>query len=285
MTRRLSLILMLAPYALGLVLLMALPVALAFGLSFTEYDALSSPQWVGLGNYAALWRDPLFWKALGNSLFFIGVSVPLRALAALLPALLLRADRRGATLYRMAVALPAAVPEAAYALMWLWFVNPLYGPINFVLHGLGLPAPGWLADPAAAKWVFVMMAALEIGEGFLIVLAAVRAASPESLDAARVDGASSLRVVRHILLPHIWPWLALLAASDVVYSFRFTFASSYFMTGGDPLYATLFLPLYAYQQSFDSLHFGYGAALAVVMLALGVVALVVGRVAVRRLGD
>jgi multiple sugar transport system permease protein len=223
----------------------------------------------------------LFWKALGNSLFFIALAVPVRALAALLPALLLRADRRGTTLYRTAVSLPAAVPETAYAFMWLWFVNPLYGPINTTLGWLGLPAPGWLADPASAKYVFVMMAALEVGEGFLILLAAVRAASPESLDAARVDGANSLAIVRYILLPHIWPWLALLAASDLVYSFRFTFAASYFMTNGDPLYATLFLPLYAYQHSVDSLHFGYGAALAVVMLGMGVVAIVAVRAAAR----
>ncbi|NJM41367.1 MAG: sugar ABC transporter permease, partial [Anaerolineae bacterium] len=235
----------------------------------------------GLGNYAQLWRDELFWKALGNSLYFIVLSIPLRALAALIPALLLRADRRGATLYRLAVSLPAAIPETAYALMWLWFVNPLYGPINMALRWVGLPAPIWLADPASAKLVFVMMAALEVGEGFLILLAAVRAASPEALDAARVDGASSLGLVRYILLPHIWPWLALLAASDLVYSFRFTFATSYFMTNGDPLYATLFLPLYAYQESFDSLHFGYGAALAVVMLVMAVISIIVARLAVK----
>lgn len=122
-------------------MLVGVPVALAVGLALTAYDGLSAPVWRGLANYRELLGDPLFRIAVGNSLAFVALTVPLRVLIALGLALLLNRRRRGVALYRVAVYVPTVVPGVAYALVWLWIFNPLYGPLEPLLASLGLPAP------------------------------------------------------------------------------------------------------------------------------------------------
>lgn len=147
---RLGVYAMLTPYLTGALVLVALPVALAGVLAFTAYDGLSAPRWRGLGNFHDLLDDPLFAIAAWNSLAFVLLTVPLRLAITLGLALLLRRPRPGVGLYRVAVYPPTVVPSPAYALVWLWILNPLYGPLNLVLAGLGLPTPAWLADSATA---------------------------------------------------------------------------------------------------------------------------------------
>ena len=136
---------MLAPYLLGTLVLVAVPALMSAGLAFTSYDALSPPVYVGLQNFRTLAADPLTSTALFNSLFFIALAVPLRMLGALGLALLLSRPRRGAGTYRAGVYVPTVIPDIAYALIWLWIFNPLFGPVNLALEALGLPLPGWLA--------------------------------------------------------------------------------------------------------------------------------------------
>jgi multiple sugar transport system permease protein len=193
--------LLLAPYILGSLLLIGLPALLAFGLAFTEYDARAMPRWNGLENFRLVFAEPLFWIALRNSLYLIILATPLRVGAALALALLLWRQRRGVGFFRTAIYVPTAIPEAAYALIWLWIVNPLYGPLNLALRGMGLPAPAWLVDPATARLVFVMMAGFQIGEGLAIMIAALRAIPPQSLEAAAIDGAGTWGRFRSIILP------------------------------------------------------------------------------------
>ena len=147
--------LMLAPYAVGLVALLVLPAAVTFALSLTEYDLLSgalvSP---ACSNFADLLDDPSFRAALPATLAFLALAVPLRVFGALALALLLHRRTRSARGQRGIVFLPTVVPDVAIALLWLFLVNPLYGPMAVLLSGAGLPVPDLLTDPhrrAAAR--------------------------------------------------------------------------------------------------------------------------------------
>jgi len=266
---------MLLPFLVGTLLLVGLPAVMSAGLAFTSYDALSPPVYVGFANFRTLAADPLTGIALGNTLFFVLLAVPLRVLGALALALLLSQRRRGVGAYRAAVYLPTVIPDVAFALIWLWVFNPLYGPVNLVLQGLGLPMPGWLADAETAKYPFVVMSLFQIGEGFLVLLVGLRGIPHQTYEAATVDGGSRIQQFRWITLPLLAPWLLLLTFRDVVVAVQYTFTPSVLMTGGDPYYSTLFLPLLIFEEAFDRFRFGLGSALMLSLFLLTAVAFVV----------
>jgi multiple sugar transport system permease protein len=265
---RLGAWLLLAPYLFGALLFFGVPALLSFGLAFTRYDALGPPEWIGLENFRYLWRENRVWVAAGNSLYFILLAVPLRVLGALLLTLLLQRARWGVGLYRVIVYLPTVIPDAAYALIWLWIFNPIYGPLNPLLGALGLPAPYWLTDPNTAKLVFVVLSLFQIGEGFVVLLAALKEMPHEYYEAAEVLGGSRWQAFCSVTLPMLAPWLMILTVRDVIMSFHYTFTLSYLMTGGDPYYATLFLSLLTYEEAFDRFRFGHGSALMLLTFAM-----------------
>jgi multiple sugar transport system permease protein len=266
-TYRASLYLMLAPFLAGMLILVVVPAALSFGLAFTSYDGLTPPEWRGLANFRELAGDQLFLTAARNSLLFVALSVPARALAALLLALLLGQARRGTAVYRAAVYLPTIVPSPAYALAWLWIFNPAYGPLNALLGVLGLPTPAWLADTRTALPAIVFMGLFQLGEGLVVLLAGLQEIPRTYHEAAEIDGASRWQRLRLITLPLLAPWLLLLVIRDIIVSAQSTFAPALLMTGGGPYYATLFVPLLMYQVAFDRLRFGEGAAMMLLVFA------------------
>ena len=251
---------LLLPFLLGSVVLYVIPGLLSLGLAFASYDALSAPEWVGLDNFRGLAQDKLFFASLGNSLYFIALAVPLRIVAALLLALFLHRPRPGIGATRVAVYLPTVIPDAAYGLIGLWVFNPLYGPLNMVLARLGFMPPAWLVDPATAKLAFVLMSLFQIGEGFVILLAARSEMSPELYEAGSIAGCSRWQAFLHITLPLLTPWLLLLSVRDIMMSFVTTFTQSHLMTHGDPYYSTMFTSLFVYEEAFDRFHFGQASA-------------------------
>jgi multiple sugar transport system permease protein len=263
---RTTLYLLLAPFLLGVIVLVVVPMALSMGLAFTSYDGLSAPEWRGLANFRELAADPLFHIALRNSLVFVALTVPLRVLIALGLALLLNRSRRGVGLYRVAVYVPTIVPSVAYALIWLWIFNPRYGPLNLALGSLGLPAPAWLIDSSTALPAIALTALFTMGEGFVVVLAGLRSIPAECYQASAIDGAGRVAALRHITLPLLAPWLLLLTFRDVIVSAQSTFTPALLMTGGGPYYATLLVPLLMYETAFDRFRFGQGAAMMLLLL-------------------
>jgi multiple sugar transport system permease protein len=268
--------LLLLPYLIGAFFLVGLPLILSLAVSFFAYDGLSAPAWAGWANFWEVSFDPLFRVALVNSLTFIYLAVPLRILAALGLALLLSRPRPGTGLYRAMVYLPTVVPEIAFALLWLWIFNPLYGPLNQILRLLGLPAPAWLVNSQTALPALVMMSLFTIGEGFVILLAALKSISPEVYDAAWVDGSGRWQAFTYITLPLLKPWLVLLIFRDVIFTFQTTFTPAYIMTGGGPYFATLFLPMLVFEEAFDRLRFGVGSVMMLLMIlfTLGLLVLI-----------
>jgi multiple sugar transport system permease protein len=260
--------LFLVPYLLGTLVLVALPALATVAIAFTDYYAVQPPAWAGLENFRRLMTSPLVRTSLYNSLVFLALAVPLRVGGALLLALLLRRPRRLSGLYRTAVYLPTVIPEAAYALVWLWIFNPLYGPLNAILQALGLPAPAWLAEPATARLAIVIMAAFQLAEGFVILLAGLQTIPRALYDLATVDGAGAWQSFRHVTLPLILPWLLLLTFRDLIVSLQNTFAPSFIMTYGGPYYATTFVPLLVYEIAFDFTDLGLASALLLLTYAI-----------------
>ena len=269
MTRERGLLLLLAPYLFGLLALVALPAAITFGLALFEYDLVQAPDFRGLGNFRELFDDEVFRISLRNSLLFIAFAVPIRLVGAVGLALLLHRRIRGVGAYRAGVYLPTIVPDVAYALLWLWMFNPLYGPINIALDGLGLPSPEWLTDGSDARWAIVTMTVFLLGEGFLVALATRQSLPGELYELAAVEAASPFYVFRRLTLPLMAPTLLLLLFRDTIFSFQVNFVPALIVTeGGPPPYETTYLPLFVYQTGFEYLRYGYAAAATVVMFLI-----------------
>ncbi|MGH3131495.1 MAG: carbohydrate ABC transporter permease [Gaiellaceae bacterium] len=283
---------MLAPYLLGIGVLIALPAAVTFGLALTEYDLIRSPEFAGIDNFRELASDEVFRTALGNSVVFAAVAVPLRLAGALGLALLLHRRMPGVGGYRSAAVLPTVIPDVAYGLVWLWLFNPLYGPINLFLKiagdsptttAWGVPPPQWLTHPNDARAAIVIMSLFTIGEGFVVLLVVRQGLPTELYDLAALEDATAWGIFRRITLPLMAPVLLLLLARDTIFSFQANFVPALVVTdGGPPPYSTTYLPLFVYRTGFEYLRYGYAAAATLVMFAATALIVVVQWRVVRR---
>ena len=278
---RRQLALMLAPYALGLVALVVVPAVVTFGLALTEYDLIRSPRFVGLDNVRELLHDEVFRTALLNSAVFAAIAVPLRVGAALVLALLLHERFRGAGSGRAEAVLPTVVPDIAYGLLWLWLLNPLFGPITLFLAWLGppgttiwgLPLPQFLTHSNDARAANILLSLFTIGEGFVLLLVARQSLPGELYELAAVEDATAWSVFRRVTLPLLAPILVLLLLRDAILSFQLNFVPALIVTeGGPPPYSTTYLPLFVYRTGFEYLRYGYASAATVLMFLLTAVA-------------
>ena len=260
---------MAAPFVVGVAVLVLAPALGTFSIAAFDWDLLGPPRFVGLGNVRELLDDPVFRISLRNSLLFLAAAVPLRLLGAVVLALALRGRTRGDAVGRVAVVLPTVVPDAAYALLWLWLLDPLFGPVNLALSALGLPAPAWFARAGPARWAVILMSVWQLGEGFLIALVARRQVPRELLELASINGAGRWGRFARVSLPIMAPALALVAIRDSVMALQATFVPALLVTeGGPPPAATTYLPSFAYRNAFDYLRYGYASAALVLMVAV-----------------
>jgi multiple sugar transport system permease protein len=261
--------LMAAPFLVGVGLLVFMPALGSFAMAAYEWDLVRPPRFVGLNNFQELLADPVFRISLRNSLTYAAIAVPLRLLCALGFALLLYGRSRLDGAGRIAVVVPTVVPDVAYALVWLWILNPLYGPLNLALGAAGLPTPSWLSQPGPARWAVVLMGAFQLAEAFLIVVAVRRLVPRELEEIAAISGAGRWSRLVRVTIPIMAPALLLVAMPDTIVTLQWTFLPALLVTeGGPPPYATTYLPLFAYRNGFEYLRYGYASATTVVMLAL-----------------
>ena len=257
------------PYLLGSLLLVLAPLGLATGLAFTDYFGFRPPEATGLDNVVRLAGDRPFWDAVGLSALVAAVVVPLLLLLAVGAALLLTPGRGAVTtLGRTSAYLPSAIPDAAWALLWLWILNPLYGPLPALLDALGAPDPGFLTTPWGARLGLVLVLAFQVGEAFIVAVAA-RAAVPARLhEAMAVEGASAWFTTRRLTLPLMAPVVLVLAVRDVVVVVQNTFVPTLLVTGGGPAGATVTAPLAIYRRAFEYGELGYASTLSLALLVL-----------------
>ena len=279
---RLKLWLMLVPFLIGGIILVFMPILATIGLSFTQYDIFSPPQWIGFTNFQNFISDLRFKNALYNSLWFGAIAVPLRVTGAFLLAILLNQNGRSFSIARATVYLPTITPEVAYAMVWLLFLNPGFGPINLALKTIGLPEVAWLQEAFTARGSIVVMWFFQLGEGFVIMLAMLQTIPRQIFESAALDGANRLQVFRRLLVPLMMPAILLLTFRDTALSFQGTFIPGLITTGTGPYYATFFLPHYIIDESFGLFKYGYGAAATTVLfmvtlLFIGVQSLLINK--------
>jgi multiple sugar transport system permease protein len=284
MRYRTQLLIMLAPFLVGLTALVIVPAVGSLTVAFLDYSPLEPFRfdWVGLEKFIQIKNDPLFWTALGNSLLYTVVSVPLRMVGILGLALFLEKRHKGIGFYRSSAYLPTIIPDVAYSLIWLWLVNPTFGPINELLRTLHLPTQSWLIDTGGARGIVIAMGVLQIGEGIVIMLAALRDISPDLYDVARMDGAGWWMRLRTLVLPLIAPTFVLLLFRTTIVSLQDNFAPALILTEGGPHYATYFLPYKIYVDTFQNFRFGYGSAMIWVVYAASLLIVLLQHIATRR---
>ena len=264
----------LAP-ALGAIgLFFVLPVLAAAVLSLTDFDIYaigdaSTARFVGLDNYATLLTMPRFWKAMGNTLYFVGVGGPLSVGASLGAALLVSAKTvRFRGLFRTALFAPVVTTLVAVAVVWRYLYHPESGLLNAALGALGIAPIDWLGDPAWAMPALILLAVWKnFGYNMIIFVAGLQGIPPELYEAAEMDGAGRWATFRHITLPSLAPTFLFVAVLTMVGYFQL-FAEPYVMTQGGPLDATLSVVLLMYEEGFRFWNMGFAAAIAFVLFAL-----------------
>jgi multiple sugar transport system permease protein len=269
-TRALQAYMYLLPWLIGLTVFWVGPIIASFYFSFSNYDVLSPPQWVGLQNYQkAFFEDTLFWPSLMRTLQYSIVVVPIGLIGSLFLAALLNRGLRGTNMYRTMFFIPHLVPAVATAMLWSWLLHPSVGPINTALGWLGIQGPGWLQRK---EWALPAIMIMNLwasvgGNSMLIFLAALQGVPQSLLDAAEIDGAGGWAKFRNVTLPMISPTLLFNLILGVIGALK-VFTSAYVATAGGPSYATWFLALHIYQQAFQYFRMGYGSALAWVFLVI-----------------
>lgn len=261
--------LFLAPTLLGLAVLSAGPIIAAFAISFTSWDLLTPPRFVGLDNFARLVSDHRFLTALRNTAFYTVASVPLGTVVGLGLALALNQRLRGISWIRTAYFLPVVTSTVAISLVWSWIYSPDHGPLNGVLALVGLPGQKWITDPFWAMPSIVVMSVWQgLGTTVIIFLAGLQGIPEEYYDAAAVDGASAFARLRRITLPLLTPSIFFTGILALIDSFQ-VFDQIYVLARpGRPTDATVTLVYMIYENGFQNFKMGYGAAAAWVLFLI-----------------
>ena len=275
------------PALLVLGLFFVVPVASALLLSLTDFDLyaladIDNLRFVAFDNYLELLRTPLFWKALGNTAYFVVVGVPLSILVSLGAAMLLDAKvARFKPLFRTALFAPVVTTLVAVAVIWRYLFHASYGLVNWALAHVGIAPVDWLGDPRWAMPTIILFAVWKnFGYNMVILLAGLQAIPQDLYEAARIDGASRWQQFLHITLPMLGPVLLVVGVITVSGYFQL-FAEPYVMTRGDPLQSTVSVLYFMYEEGFMWWNLGRASAVAfllfLIILAATTVLLRIGR--------
>jgi multiple sugar transport system permease protein len=261
--------LFLAPTLLGLAILSAGPILAALGISFTSWDLLRPPRFVGLDNFAALLGDRRFMTALRNTTFYTLTSVPIGLVLSLGLALALNVRIRGIAWIRTAYFLPVVTSTTAIALVWLWIYAPQDGLLNQAIGAFGVPAQRWVSDPFWAMPAIVVMSVWQgLGTSVIIFLAGLQAIPQEYHDAAAVDGAGRWARLRHVTLPLLTPSIFFTGILALIDSFQ-VFDQVYVLARpGTPTSATITLVYFIYENGFRNFKMGAAAAASWILFVI-----------------
>ena len=263
-----------APALIVIGVFFLVPVAAGFALSLTDFDIYAladfgNLRFVGLDNYVRMLETPLFWQALGNTLYFVIVGVPLSIGLSLAAALLLHSRlARFRPLFRTALFAPVVTTIVAVAVIWRYLFHTRYGVVNHALGTIGIGPIDWLGDPAWAMPTIILLAVWKnFGYNMVIFLASLQAIPETLYEAARIDGASWWRQIVHITLPMLGPTLLLVGILTTAGYFQL-FAEPYVMTQGGPLRSTVSVLYFMYEEGFKWWNFGAASAVALMLFGL-----------------
>jgi len=262
-----------SPWIIGFLVFTAIPMGASLWYSFTDWDLFQPAKFIGIDNYKTIFTgEPLFWKALWHTFYFAMVSVPLSLLIALLLANLLAKPMRGAKAFRTIIYLPSLVPLVAAAMIFRWLLAPDTGPINRALGLFGIQGPAWLLDENWVIPAIILLGVWQVGQGTILLIAAIQGVPGQLVEAARLDGASRTQVFWHLTVPLVTPILFFNLITGIIAGFQ-VFSQVYVLTDGTsgPDNASLMLVPYIYQEAFRNYNMGYASALSWVLFALIVV--------------
>ncbi|MDP2119260.1 MAG: sugar ABC transporter permease [Hoeflea sp.] len=285
-TERRSTMILLAPALVFLALMSIWPFAYLLYASFTSYQlAVPIPiEWVGFDNFTKLLSGERFWSSLGITAIFALVAVPLQILIGLGLAMLINSVVRGREIYASLFLIPMMLAPIIVGFSWNLFLNPIYGPLNAALRGMGLSPPAWAQSP---EWALPTVVAVDIWQWtplvMVILLAGLRSIPPRIFEAAKVDGSSPVQTFFNIILPMLAPYMVVAFVLRFIDSFK-VFDVIYILTRGGPGTSTQNLAYYTYDVGFGRFQFGSAGALSIIQLILLIVGTSLILALVRRRG-
>lgn len=260
--------LFIAPWLIGFFAFTLFPLLYSLYLSFTDYNVLSAPKWIGLGNYIKMFtQDEIVLKSLVVTLKFAVIQVPLKLVFALLIAVALARKTKLTGLYRVLYYIPSLLGgTVAVALTWkkLW---SNYGVINTILEKIGIEGNNWLKDSNTALYVLILLGVWQFGSMMLIFLAGLNDIPAVLTEAAIIDGAGPITTFFKVKLPMLTPTLFYNLINAIIGCMQ-AFSSAYLITGGGPMNSTMYYGLYQYKQAFEYMNMGYASALAWFMMLI-----------------
>jgi multiple sugar transport system permease protein len=267
-------LLFIAPAMIGFIFFYVVPTIRGVYLSFTEYNILGDPEWVGMDNYSAIAEDPLFWNSLAVTGQYVFLNIVLQTALALGLALLMHKVAKS-TLIRGALLLPWMMSNVIAALLWFWMLDYQIGVVNQFIEWAGLPRVAFFGSE---EWAIPTQAVINtwrhMGYTALLIFAGMQAIPGHIYEVAKLDGASPFQTFRKITIPLLRPVLVLVLVVTVIGSFQ-VFDTVSVTTQGGPVNATRVIQYYIYQRAFTESDFGYGSAIAVILfLILALVAFI-----------
>jgi multiple sugar transport system permease protein len=268
--------LFLAPWLLGLILLLGIPVIASIFLSMTEWNLMNLPEWIGFENYRIMFADKDFYHSMGVTLRYLAMSVPLYLVTAMALALLLNQKLRGMYIFRTVMFMPSVIAGTAVAVMWSMMLNPDLGVVNQVLRAIGVDnPPRWLASNDWAVPAVILMGLWGIGGGTIIYLAGLQNIPPHLYEAAEIDGANSIQKFFSVTLPLLTPTIFFQLITGLVGAFQ-VFDVAYVLSGrGARRGALLFYLLNLYNEGFRGSRYGYASALAWILVILASISILI----------
>lgn len=281
---------MLVPAVLGLAVFFIYPLLASVFYSFTRFDLLSPPEWIGLRNYEYLFtKDPNVWQAALNTLWFVLILAPVKIVVALFVAGLLSRAKHASGFWRTVFYLPAIVPPVASVVSFVFLFNPGTGPVNVLLKSIGIDGPLWFNDPAWAKPSLLLLGIWVMGDIMIIFLAALLDVPREQYEAASLDGANGVQQFRFVTLPNIVPVLVFALVTGVIAALQYfseaavassvasgkaTVGQGTAVSFGYPDGSLLTYTQWLYVRGFSQYQLGYASALAVLLFVVSAVFLV-----------
>lgn len=272
------------PWVIGFFFLTLGPMLASLYFSFTQYNIIDPPIWIGLTNYTKIFAgipealssgdasklgDPLFWKSLQVTLYYAMIALPLGLAISFALAVLLNQKIPGIYFWRTVFYLPAEIAGVAVTVLWMRILNPRGGLLNTALEKIGIHGPGWMTDPNWAVPALVLMGLWGVGGSMIIYLAGMQGIPTDLYDAAKVDGANAWQRFWNVTFPMMTPVLFYNLVLGMIGTFQY-FTEVYVATGGTggPVRSTLFYNLYLYQNAFKYFEMGYASAMAWILFII-----------------
>ena len=255
----------LTPGLIYFLVFLILPLLASVYISFTDWDILTPPKWIGLANYVELLQNSVIQRAILNSFYYAGVTIPVTIALGLALALALNHAFWGRTAFRVIYYLPVVISAAATALLWIWIFQSQVGLLNYLLQSVGLPTQSWLVSPIFAMPVIMWTGIWQsLGWSIVVFLAGLQGISESYYEAAKIDGAGTLQLFRYVTWPLLAPTTLFVFVILIIGSMQ-VFGTVLIMTDGGPLNSTTVIVHQIYINAFQYLRMGYGSAMGIIL--------------------